>query len=114
VTLIIASDKEHHMPCPQCAETTTTALSRKTALGYRIVCCAVCHRTFNERTGTSFNYLAFPTDVVMLVVLWRLRSTLRLRDLAEMVLERGFTFTHAAVRAWGRRAREPGPPAHGP
>ncbi len=36
---------------------------------------------FNERTGTPFNCLEFPTDVVLLVVLWRLRYKLSLRDL---------------------------------
>ncbi len=91
------------MPCPQCAEATTTALSRKTALGYRIFRRAACRRTFNERTGTSFNYLEFPTDIVMLVVLWRLRYKLSLRNLAEMFLERGVTFTHEAVRDWEAR-----------
>lgn len=39
-----------------------------------------------------------PTDLVFLVVLWRLRDNLSLRDLAEMVLERGFVFTHETVR----------------
>ncbi len=44
-------------------------------------------------------YLEFPTDIVLLVVLWRVRYKLSLRDLAEMFLERGFEFTHEAVRA---------------
>lgn len=35
-----------------------------------------------------------------MVVLWRLRYTLSLRDQADMFLERGFVFTHEAVRAW--------------
>jgi transposase-like protein len=34
---------------------------------------------------------------------WRLRSKLRLRDLAEMFGEHGFPFTHEAVRAWEAR-----------
>jgi hypothetical protein len=59
-----------------------------------------CKQTFNERTGTAFNFLQYPTDLVLLVVLWRLRYTLSLRDLAEMFLERGFSFTHEAVRDW--------------
>ena len=58
---------------------------------------------FNERTGTPFNCLEFPTDVVLLVVLWRLRYKLSLRDIAEMFLERGFVFTHEAVRDWEAR-----------
>jgi len=47
---------------------------------------------FRERTGTPFNHLQFPTDIVLLIVLWRLRYKLPLRDLAEMFLERGFEF----------------------
>ncbi len=50
-----------------------------------------------------FNYLEYPTDIVLLVVLWRLRYKLSLRDLAEMFLERGFVFTHEAVRDWETR-----------
>jgi transposase-like protein len=45
----------------------------------------------------------YPTDVVFLVVRWRLRYTLSLRDLAEMFLERGFVFTYETVREWERR-----------
>jgi putative transposase len=38
--------------------------------------------------------------VIALVVLWRLRYKLSLRDLAEMFLIRGFVFTYEAVRDW--------------
>jgi transposase-like protein len=48
----------------------------------------------------EFNYLEFPTDIVLLVVVWCLRYKLSLRDLAEMFLLRGFEFTHEAVRDW--------------
>jgi len=48
-------------------------------------------------------YLEYPTDIVLLVVLWRVRYKLSLRDLAEMFLQRGFTFTHEAVREWETR-----------
>jgi len=37
------------------------------------------------------------------VVLWRLRYKLSLRDLAEMFLTRGFTFTQETVREWEER-----------
>jgi transposase-like protein len=40
---------------------------------------------------------------VLLVVLWRVRYKLSLRDLAEMFLERGVVFTHEAVRDWQAR-----------
>jgi putative transposase len=38
--------------------------------------------------------------VIALVVLWRFRYKLSLRDLAEMFLIRGFVFTYEAVRDW--------------
>ncbi len=86
------------MNCPDCASTATKERTKKTALGSRTFCCSECRRSFNERTATPFNSLEYPTDLVLLVVFWRLRSTLSLRDLAEMFLQRGFVFTHEAVR----------------
>jgi transposase-like protein len=91
------------MLCPYCQGGTTQELDRRTTLGYRLFRCRPCRRTFNERTGTPFNHLQVPTDIVLLVVLWRLRYKLSLRDLAEMFLTRGFTFTHEAVREWEER-----------
>ncbi len=91
------------MPCPHCPSLTTTRQPKTTALGYQTLRCAACRRTFNQRTGTPFNFLEYPTDLVLLVVLWRLRYKLSLRDLAEMFLERGFVFTHEAVREWEDR-----------
>ncbi len=91
------------MPCPHCAAATTAERAKRTALGYRTYRCHACRRSFNERTGTPFNYLEYPTDLVLLVVLWRLRYKLSLRDLAEMFLDRGFVFTHETVRDWEAR-----------
>ena len=78
----------------------TARQPKTTTLGYQTFRRAACRRTFNERTGTPFNFLEDTTDVVLLVVLWRLRYKLSLRDLAEMFLERGFVFTQEAVREW--------------
>jgi putative transposase len=91
------------MNCPHCAETTTQKGTKKTKLGYTTYFCQRCQRTFNERTGTPFNYLEFPTDIVLLAVLWRLRYKLSLRNVAEMFLERGFVFTHETLRDWEAR-----------
>jgi transposase-like protein len=91
------------MNCPYCLSTTTTQQSKATSLGYRTFRCSACRRIFNERTGTPFNYLEYPTDIVLLVVFWRLRYKLSLRDLAEMFLQRSFVFTHEAVRDWEAR-----------
>ena len=55
------------MSCPHCASPATTCQPRTTALGYQIFRCAACRRTFNERTGTPFNFLEYPTDIVLLV-----------------------------------------------
>jgi len=91
------------VPCPHCAATATVEQPRRTALGYRTFRCPVCRRVCNERTGTPYNHLQYPTDLVLLVMLWRLRYTLRRRDLAEMFVGRGFVFTHEAVREWEAR-----------
>ena len=91
------------MNCPYCSSSATTELARNTQLGYRTFRCSLCKGKFNERTGTLFNHLQFPTDGVLLVVMWRLRYKLSLRDLAEMFLVRGFEFTHEAIRDWEAR-----------
>jgi hypothetical protein len=44
-----------------------------------------------------------PQTLFSLLYAARLRYKLSLRDLAEMFLERGFTFTHEAVRDWEAR-----------
>jgi putative transposase len=91
------------MNCPHCTATVIRKRAKKTKRGYTTFFCPHCRCTFNERTGTLFNFLEFPTDVVLLAVLWRLRYKLSLRDVAEMFLARGFTFTHEAIRDWETR-----------
>jgi transposase-like protein len=91
------------MNCPSCGSNKTSESSHKTSLGYRTYSCSECPRRFNERSDTPFNNRPFPTDVGLLVVPWRLRYTLSLRDLAAMVWIRGFAFTHEAVRDWEAR-----------
>jgi putative transposase len=46
------------------------------------------------------NHTHYPSDVIVLVVLWRLRYRVTLRDLTEMFLVRGIVFSHEAVREW--------------
>jgi len=45
----------------------------------------------------------------VLVVLWRVRYKLSLRDLAEMFLIRGFVFSYEAVRDWEAKLTRPWP-----
>ncbi len=54
--------------CPHCSWSATTELKQNPILGYSSFRCALCERKFNERTATPFNFLEFPTDVVLLVV----------------------------------------------
>ena len=88
------------MPCPHCRSTATTKRNPRTTLGYPRFNCRACGRRFNERTGTPFNDLQHPTDIVLLAVLWRLRYTRSFRDVAELLLQRGYAVTHETVRDW--------------
>src|SRR3954469_21119175 len=88
------------MNCPHCQSSSTAEQEGRTAHGFRRFRCRDCGRRYNERTGTVLNRVQVPTDIVFLVVFWRLRYKLSLRDLAEMFLVRGLVFTHEAVRDW--------------
>jgi hypothetical protein len=69
--------------------------------GYRRFRCRECGRQFNERSaGLLLNRTQYPSDVIALVVLWRLRYKLSLRDLAEMFLIRGIV-SGLASEKWG-------------
>src|SRR4051812_39518974 len=88
------------MNCPHCQSSLTSEQEGRTVHGFRRFRCRECGRRFNERTGTALNRVQVPTDIMFLVVFWRLRYKLSLRDLAEMFLIRGLVFTHEAVRDW--------------
>jgi putative transposase len=88
------------MSCPRCGSERMSARSERTAQGCRRFRCRVCGKQWNQRTGTALNRTQYPADVIALVVLWRLRYQLSLRDLAEMFLVRGIVFSHEAVRDW--------------
>ena len=72
----------------------------RTARGCRRFRCRDCGKQFNERSGGLLNRTQHTSDVIALVVLWRLRYRLTLRDLCEMFLQRGLVFSHEAVRDW--------------
>ena len=91
------------MNCPHCHCAETTLLKRTTNLGYAVFRCKSCQRTFNQRTGTAFNYVEVPTDILFEILLCRIRYKLSYRDVAEFFLMRGFEFTHEAVRDWEER-----------
>ena len=88
------------MDCPRCGSNQTNRRRRRISLGYGTFACGACQSIFNERTGTPFNDLQYPTDIVLLAVLWRLRYKLSFRDVAELLLERGFEVRHETIREW--------------
>src|SRR4051812_7672001 len=101
------------MDCPHCHSSSTTEREGRTVHGFRRFGCRDCGRRFNERTGTALNRVQVPADIVFLVVFWRLRDKLSLRDLAEMFLIRGLVFTHEACGigkpGWRRCSSRPRP-----
>src|SRR5690349_6220664 len=88
------------MRCIGCSSAAVTERPERTTQGYKRYRCRACGKQFNERSGTVLNRAQYPSDVVALVVLWRLRYKLSLRDLPEMFLVRGLVFSHEAVREW--------------
>ena len=88
------------MSCPHCLSTSTSKRKHRTSLGYRTFRCRDGDRRFNERSGSPFNDLQFPTDIVFLAVLWRLRYKLGFRDVAELLLQRGFEVSYETIRVW--------------
>src|SRR5271166_4646294 len=88
------------MRCPRCQSTAVSERPERTAQGYRRFRCLHCTKQFNERSTGVLNRAQYPSDVIALVVLWRLRYKLSLRDLAEMFLTRGLIFSYEAVRDW--------------
>ena len=91
------------MSCPRCQSESVLKRKVRTGLGYQIYYCRACRRRFNQRTGTPFNDLQFPTDIVLMAVLWRLRYKLGFRDVTELLLQRGFTVSHETIRIWEYR-----------
>src|SRR5579864_835411 len=88
------------MRCLGCNSAAVTERPERTAQGYRRFRCRECGRQFNERSTGLLNRTQYPSDVIALVVLWRLRYKLSLRNLAEMFLGRGIVFSHETVRHW--------------
>src|SRR6476659_10128301 len=77
------------MICPHCQSPELRRLNQTTDLGYAEFRCGGCRRKSNERTGTPFNFLELPTDIVFEIVLCRLRYKLSPRNPNEMFLLRG-------------------------
>src|SRR5215210_6560221 len=88
------------MRCLECGSEAVTERPERTAQGYCRFRCRTCGKQYNERSDTLLNHAQYPSDVIALVVLWRLRYRLTLRDLAEIFFVRGIVFSYEAVREW--------------
>src|SRR4051812_41242931 len=88
------------MRCLECGSEAVTERPERTAQGYRRFRCRACGKQFNERSDSLLNRTQYPSDVIALVVLWRVRYKLSLRDLPEMFAVRGLVFSYEAVREW--------------
>src|SRR5918911_1658818 len=91
------------MNCPDSRSSQTRKLATHTDLGYSRFGCGGCRRTFHEQTGTAFNFLEMPTDIVFPVVLFRLLFKLSWRDLMQLFLIRGYDLSYETVRDWEAR-----------
>ena len=64
------------MRCPECRSRAVRERPERTARGYRRFRCGECGKQFNERSTGLLNRTQYPSDVIALVVLWRLRYKL--------------------------------------
>jgi putative transposase len=95
------------MRCIKCDVAEVSERPEQTARGYRRFGCKICGKQFNERSGGILNRAQYPSDVIALVVFWRLRYKLSLRDLPEMFLIRGIDFSYEALRDGKRSSPHP-------
>ncbi len=66
------------MDCVCCGSAAVTGRPERTVRGHRRFRCRECGRQYNERSGGLLNRTRCPSDVIALVVLWRLRYCLTL------------------------------------
>ena len=90
------------MRCIECDAADVSERRERTTRGYRRFRCRACGKQFNERSGGILNRssISIRRPHPALVIFWRLRYKLSLRDLPEMFLIRGIEFSYEAVRDW--------------
>src|SRR5450432_277243 len=54
----------------------------------------------NELSQPPFTWRHFQSDIILLCVRWYLRSSLRYRDLEEMMAEHGLSVDHTTISRW--------------
>ena len=90
------------MDCPHCKSSNTRLCKKKTDLGYEQYRCRDCMRQYNERTCTPFNFIEYPTEIVMIAVYYYYRFKNSLDDVEELMLVRGIHLCHQTVSNWAQ------------
>ncbi len=88
------------MNCVICQSSNILERKAKTSLGYQQYHCRSCGKYFNERTGTVYNFIQYPTDVMMLAIFFYSRYKLSLVNVSEMMMLRGLSICHETIRTW--------------
>ncbi len=88
------------MNCPHCKSNNARLCKEKTDLGYDQYRCRSCEKQYNERSGTSLNFIQYPTEVVMLAVHYYYRFRNSLDDVVELMKMRGIHLSHQTVHNW--------------
>ena len=88
------------MDYPRCNLSNTRLCKLKTYIGYNQYHCRDCESQYNERTGTLFNFIEYPNEVVMMTVYYYYRFKTSLDDVVELMHLRGFHMSHQTVHNW--------------
>lgn len=91
------------MNCPRCQSSTTKVIKSTTELGYQEYRCCSCGSQFNERTGTPYNYIQYPTEVVIITMYFYCRFKNSLDDVVELMSMRGIHLSDQTVHNWVHR-----------
>jgi len=90
------------MNCPHCKASNNYLCKNKTHLGYKQYRCHNCNKQYNERTGTKFNFIEYPTEVVMMTIHYYYRFKVSLDDVVQLMVMRGFNLSHQTVHNWAQ------------
>lgn len=90
------------MDCPYCESSHISSSKKKTKLSYLQYRCRDCARQYNERTGTVFNFIEYPTEIVIMTVIYYYQFKTSLDDVVKLMLMRGIELSHQTVLNWSR------------
>jgi putative transposase len=92
------------MQCVRCGSAKIWERPERPAQRYRRFRSRACGKQSNERSAGVLKGAQHPSDVVAVVLLWRLRYKLSLRDLAEMFRIHSIVFSYKAGARLGDQA----------